>query len=422
MTDRRLDSFRPDAGDRMAPPVRRPWLRIGLPTAILAATAALLLDAGWEAWRPRTAVVAVPVAVRLVETREARPTNWTASGDVVVQAPGWVEADPYEIFVSALTPGTLDRVLVLEGARVTAGQAVATLVDDDARIAVDRARAEVAHRRASIASATAAVTAAETNLRELVAPDRRVAVATAERARLAADLAAFPARIAGVAATRAEVADEFDRKSRLVEGGAAAAGPVARLGLRLEAIDAQLAALRLEQDATAARLDAADAEAHAARRDRDLLVKERLAVATAAAALNAAEADLAVAEATLADAELRLSRCTVVSPVDGVVIERLASPGSTVGPGPDPHSTHVLHLYDPAHLQVRADVPLPTRPGSAWDSPPRSSWICCPTMSSAARSSGSSTERIWRRTPSRRRCGSSIRRRCSSPTCSPACD
>jgi multidrug efflux pump subunit AcrA (membrane-fusion protein) len=48
----------------------------------------------------------------------------------------------------------------------------------------------------------------------------------------------------------------------------------------------------------------------------------------------------------------------VVSPIDGVVVERLTSPGSPVGTGPDRHAAHVLHVYDPASLQIRADIPL----------------------------------------------------------------
>jgi multidrug efflux pump subunit AcrA (membrane-fusion protein) len=39
-------------------------------------------------------------------------------------------------------------------------------------------------------------------------------------------------------------------------------------------------------------------------------------------------------------------------------MELLASPGSVIRFGSGEHSTHILHLYDPEQLQVRADVPL----------------------------------------------------------------
>jgi HlyD family secretion protein len=65
-----------------------------------------------------------------------------------------------------------------------------------------------------------------------------------------------------------------------------------------------------------------------------------------------------VADAMVADAALALQRTTVRSPLDGIVMERLMSPGSVVRFGPDEHASHLVHVYDPAHLQVRADVPL----------------------------------------------------------------
>ena len=65
-----------------------------------------------------------------------------------------------------------------------------------------------------------------------------------------------------------------------------------------------------------------------------------------------------LAQATLEEAQLELDRCQVRSPVNGIVIERLTSPGSTVNFGNGTHGSHILHVYDPAHLQVRADIPL----------------------------------------------------------------
>ena len=43
----------------------------------------------------------------------------------------------------------------------------------------------------------------------------------------------------------------------------------------------------------------------------------------------------------------------------GNVLRRLKGPGDKVMLGmDDPHSSHVVHLYDPGALQVRVDVPL----------------------------------------------------------------
>ena len=69
-------------------------------------------------------------------------------------------------------------------------------------------------------------------------------------------------------------------------------------------------------------------------------------------------AKLAAGVAIRDNAALRLDRMVVRSPIDGVVMERLTSPGSVANFGNGEHGTHIVHLYDPNKLQVRADVPL----------------------------------------------------------------
>lgn len=110
-----------------------------------------------------------------------------------------------------------------------------------------------------------------------------------------------------------ELTDEYTRKKPLVDTGSLAEGPVERLRLRL--------------------------------------LTEEANVAIAKASLD----DASVAKET---AQLALDRCTVLSPIDGVVIELIASPGSVLKFGGSEHASHIAHMYDPTQLQVRADVPL----------------------------------------------------------------
>ena len=113
MNDSGLESIRPSASDEVPIPPRRILSRLGLPILILLATATLLAYVGWDAIRPRTNVTAVTVAIRSIETDEA-PAS-AAAGDAVVQAPGWVEADPFSTYASALTQGIVESIVVLEG-------------------------------------------------------------------------------------------------------------------------------------------------------------------------------------------------------------------------------------------------------------------------------------------------------------------
>ena len=66
-----------------------------------------------------------------------------------------------------------------------------------------------------------------------------------------------------------------------------------------------------------------------------------------------------MAEAERDEARLRLERMDVRTPVGGVVLARLAEPGSKVMlEMDDVSSSWVIRVYDPVKLQVRVDVPL----------------------------------------------------------------
>ncbi len=72
-----------------------------------------------------------------------------------------------------------------------------------------------------------------------------------------------------------------------------------------------------------------------------------------------------------AEAELRVSRMTIRSPMDGLVLRRIKSPGDKVMMGMD--DPRRSSMYDPDKLQVRTDVPLPRRRTSSWASAARCS-------------------------------------------------
>jgi HlyD family secretion protein len=202
------------------PPARRWLLRIGIPAAVFIAVVALLLYTARGALVPATDVWVAPVVARGGQT----PTGGTAQ-QVLVQAPGWVEADPYAISVPALTQGVVREVLVLEGERVEKGQVVAQLVDDDAKLAQRRARAELEVMQAEFNAARA-------------------------------NHAAAVSRVA-------ELRDEVDRKRDLVAVGGISQGQFARLELRLRA---------LEQEVESAQ--AAAAASHARVRQHEVICEE----------------------------------------------------------------------------------------------------------------------------------------------------
>lgn len=283
---------RRDSGGVPASAVPRPprrWkTRVLLPVVVLATVLALLGYSARSTLWPAIDVWVVPVVAKTGDSTSASTPDGPnpTPPRVLVQAPGWIEADPYAISVPALVEGVVQEVLVLEGQAVEAGQVVARLVDEDARLAADLAAAGLEERESEVRQAQASLA---------------VAMFHVEEAR-----------------------DEVNRKRKLVAAGGVSEGEFARLEIRLQ---------RLEQETEAARTAVATAEA--------------------AARTHAVRCE---------QARLALSRTEVRAPAAGIVLARLVEPGSRVSMSAKADaggmSGAVVRLYDPAKLQVRADVPL----------------------------------------------------------------
>ncbi len=300
----------------IARPKARWATRLLIPAVVLLATVGLLAYAARDALQPRLAVhvaaaipkesvVAAGIGAAHVSQSESEEMPKDAPlGSVAVQAPGWIEPAPFAVSVPALAEGVVREVLVLEGERIEAGQVVARLIDQDARLALRAAEATVAQRDTDVARTRAALETAESQV-----VFERTAVA--------------------------ELRDEVTRKRELVPAGGLSEGTFRRMEIRLSGLEAKVATA-------------------------EKMVNEARAV------LAQAESAHAVAHVLREEAALRVERMEVRSPVAGVVLARLVEPGSRIsmsGKGGESASAAgmtgaVLRVYDPAKLQVRVDVPL----------------------------------------------------------------
>ncbi len=346
MVDIRALSPAATSGESMPlhiPPPKRRWLtRVLIPLAILCLTGSLLGYAARDALWPATPVRVVRVVAK--ERGQQDPATAPISATVSVQAPGWIEPDPYPVFVTALTHGVVDKVSALEGQTIQAGQIVAEMVNDEARLAVARAQAELSRRQALL-------TAAQTDWDNPVTLERAVAVNRSLLAESRAKLVQLDAAIAQHEAKLREAQAAYDRVSQL---GPTAVSPlqVEQAQFQLDAQRAQLEATRKQRPVIEAKADQYAAELKAAQVDLRLRVSLKKT-------LDEARASVDEAQAALDEAQLRLSRMKVVSPVSGTVMRRLVAPGAKVMFNMDsPDSAHIVHVYDPARLQVRVDVPL----------------------------------------------------------------
>ncbi len=339
----------------LAPPPRRWRSRVLIPAVVLAATAGIFAYALRDAVRPTLAVQAVPV----IEKRGADGVGQAARGAVVAQAPGWIEPDPFLIHVAALADGVVADVLVLEGATVASGQVVARLVDDDARLALERAKATVGELDASLQAAHARLQEAQHNWSHPIELTRKRETARAALAERRAELDRWPAELQREQARAVFLKAEFDRVRPLHERGVTSDIELVQAEQDYLAQAAAVEVMRRREAILKAQIRQLEAEVAAAQEDFERRIADTRALAGAKAAVAAAEAALAEAQAARDETALRLERMQVRSPVDGVVMQRLVAPGSKVMMMMDsPHSNHVLHLYDPNHLQVRVDVPL----------------------------------------------------------------
>ena len=332
----RLRIHRSKEQEQTIPAPPRKWFtRFAVPIAILLIALALLAYAARDSLQPT-------VGVRTVRAISKTLTHTT--GTATVQAPGWVEADPFPIYVPALAAGVVKEVLVLEGEPVEAGQVVVKLIDDDARLALDQAQAQLENRQAQLA-------AAQADWDFPIELDRQVAVSEAALQQVRAERLQLESEIALQEAKLAELEDKHRRLAALGYESAAQQ-QVIQTGLQRDAQQAMVTATRKKLDVFDARILSVQADLSAAQEQRRLRIQERRA-------LDQAQAAVQQAEVVLAEAQLRLDRMEVRSPADGIVMARLAVPGSKLMLAMDGKlSANAIHLYDPNKLQVRVDVPL----------------------------------------------------------------
>ncbi len=310
-----------DTGGLVSPP-RRLAARYGVPLVLLAGFGVL------GAYSLRDSI-SPPRAVRVIQPALVNGLAAAEASSPAFQAPGWIEPDPFPVTVSALTMGIVRKVHVLEGQHADAGDLIAELVDDDARIAVDMAAAAVARKKAERDGA-------RENWENPIALVEAVKAAQAESRRLETQLE-DSRRAFDLARQQASIDTDLSR------GGALGQFPAIQTKSALRAAEIAIRETTSRIAASSATLEAALGRARLRTEDR-----QRLAVA---------EAELRDAEARLADARLKLAWTRVTAPTSGTVMRLYVGPGSMLSTQMD-KGMRVAAMYDPSRIQARAEVPL----------------------------------------------------------------
>lgn len=328
------------------------WLtRYVVPIALLAGFAGTLAFAFRESFVAATPVTVIPVVAAHAEIH--------AADAPLFQSAGWVEPRPTPVVVSALDEGVVERLFVIEGQEVKDGEVVAQLIETDAKLRLLRSEAELKSRQAELASSQAALAAAEVRLREPLELQTRLAEAEAMLAKTESDLARLPSQLQA-AKQRFELAEK-EKESRTQSAEGISKLALARTISEFHTAAAAVAELEAQRPALENEFAAHQRRVAGLKRQLELKTEERRQHEEAQAAVALAEAQVQEAQVNVDAAMLSLSRMKVRAPIAGKVLSLVARPGGKVmglAPATPYDASTVITMYDPAQLQIRADVRL----------------------------------------------------------------
>jgi len=231
-------------------------------------------------------------------------------GNLLFQASGWIEPDPYTVYVSTLVNGVVNEVHALEGQALKKGDLVASLIDEDARLDLQEAKKKYLSLEKEIA---AHCTGFDIINADMIASQRKIE-ALETQLNEARDTYSRISQLSKGAVSQQQVVQARLATDRQIAMLAEASADIPRL-------HAQLAQLESQKEAMLANLDEL-----ATARDR---------------------------------AQLALDRTQITSPMEGVVLQLHAAPGQKKMLEMDsPTSVVIVELYNPKQLQARIDVPL----------------------------------------------------------------
>jgi len=243
------------------------------------------------------------------ESSDANTTGGT-QGDLLLQATGWIEPDPFPIAVTSLYSGVVQDVHILEGQKVKKGETIVSLIDEDAQLAYAEAKASLSQSQAKESEIKADIELAKASLEVAIANVNQREILLCENNDSLSRLAKLPA-------------------------GAVAEQVVYQAKLAVEKQQSSLQSSNSEVKIQHAQISK---------------LKQRLL---------AQHENSKVLEIKKQVAELDLNRTDVKSPVDGIVLRSTVKPGARLMLHMDDMDAGTAAiLYEEGKLQARIDVPL----------------------------------------------------------------
>ncbi len=328
------------------------WVsRYVVPLGILLGFIALLGAAAGRQWLPAQSVTVLPVIVKRSTVQQA--------GTTLFQSPGWIEPRPTAIAVASLAPGVIEELLVVEGQTVEKNEPIARLISIDAELNVEQAENSLAIREGELNRAIAERDAAQIRFDNPVHLQVQLAEAKSQLAKAKTELAKVPFLVKASEANVDFTRDSMQQRRAAQE---AIAGRIVQQSINAHAsAEAGLQELQQRGPNLRREAEALGEKFHAIEKQLQLLVEETRQLNEASAKVQSSTALRDEAKLRVRQAELMLQRNTVRAPVRGRILRLVASPGTRVmgmNASAGQSSSTVVEMYDPARLQVRADVRL----------------------------------------------------------------
>ena len=254
-----------------------------------------------------TQAIAFPLS-----SEDMNETNFSfeKKGELLFQASGWIEPDPFPIQVTSLYSGVVKEVHVLEGESVTKEQLLVSLIDEDAQLTVSEINAKLSQ---SIAEE---------------------AIIKADIALAKAGLESAKATVTKNIAFLQENNDTINRMESLPTGAVS----------DQELYRAKLALQRQEAVVLASNAEVSQKEAIIQKYAESLIAQQKTSK---------------VFSIQKQRAELDLARTKIKAPSDGIVLRLLAKPGARMMLHMDDmDAAAAAILFEEGKLQARIDVPL----------------------------------------------------------------
>ena len=309
------------------------------------------------AWASRD-LVFPPRDVSVIPVRTTQQAM-RASGTAMFNAAGWIEPRPTPIRVPGLAPGVVESLLVVEDQLVNAGEPVAELVKDDARLTWEMSLADQKLREAELVHARAALVAANTRHARPVHLQAKLAQAAASLATVQTELANLPFELKRAQSRLKFASNDYDRNVDARDSVSKREVDDARTVV--ETMQAMVNELELRDSSIKVEIRAMTMKRDALQEQLDLLIDEILDRDQAIAQVTMAEARLEQCLVAVAEAKLRLDRMTIRAPVDGRILLLVGHPGTRIGGtnlamNESIDGSTVVTMYQPEKLQVKVDV------------------------------------------------------------------